>query len=196
MPTVPVLEPAPSQRVARSLFPTEVFRIESRPHWIRPVKEILAGVAIGILAGRAGDVRIGGDPLPWVPAQWQIWVAVAVWSIWRVAHWWLFRFAVTTKRFVVVKGVLGYRAAALPLNQVTGMLYGHWLVGRLLNYGWIGFESVSLFHPLHRIRDMPDPNLLYLVASEELLEPAAAEARRYQPPDDEYLDFEPIPEPD
>jgi hypothetical protein len=170
------------------------------------VKEIIVGVAAGLVAGRAGDVRIDGDPLPWAPAQWQIWTAVAIWSLWRVAAWWLFRFAVTDKRFIVVKGVLGYRTASLPLNQVTGMLWGQWLPGRVLNYGWLRFESVSLFHPLHRLRDMPNPRELFLVSSEELHEPAAAEARRAvlrddslldpDPPEFDDLDFEPVPEPD
>jgi hypothetical protein len=200
------LEPEPSNRVMRHLFPTERYRDEWRPHWVRPVKEILLGVALGLVAGRAGDVRIDGDPLPWVPAQWQIWAAVAVWSLWRVAHWWQFRFVITNKRFIVVKGVLSRRTASLPINKVTGLLWGQWPVGWVLNYGSLGFESVSLFHPLHRIRDMPNPNELFLRISEEVHEPAAVEARLAPPLDDDFepfdpgdfddLDFEPLHDPD
>lgn len=171
------LEDEPSSLVARYLFPTERYRGEWKRHWIHLTTPILVGVAAtfvlgylsGFLAGQGGGVLTTITVL--------LWFAVMGWVAWKVADWWYDRFILTNKRVMVVNGIITRRVAMMPLGRVTDMKYDQTPAGRALNYGTFVLESAGQDQALREIKNLPNPNELYLRVVEEMYEPQAVEAR-------------------
>jgi membrane protein YdbS with pleckstrin-like domain len=171
------LEDEASRHAARYLFPTEKFRGEWKRHWIQLAKEggvaIFATVAMGYIAGwltkhNMTELRT---------AVLIIWALVIAWCAWRVADWWYDRFILTNKRVMVVSGIFTRNVAMMPLLRVTDMKYVQSLTGRMFGYGHFELESAGQDQALRNIRNLPNPNELYLRIVEEMYEPEAVEAR-------------------
>jgi membrane protein YdbS with pleckstrin-like domain len=171
------LEDEASRHASRYLFPTEKFRGEWKRHWIQLAKEgliaIFATIAMGYIAGwltKHNQTQLRTAVLI-------IWALVIVWCAWRVADWWYDRFILTNKRVMVVSGIFTRNVAMMPLLRVTDMKYVQSLTGRMFGYGHFELESAGQDQALRNIRNLPNPNELYLRIVEEMYEPEAVEAR-------------------
>src|SRR6185312_511303 len=171
------LEDEPSSLVARYLFPTERYRGEWKRHWIHLTNPLLIGIAatfvLGYLSGALANRNIG--PLTTIAVL--LWFAVMGWVAWKVADWWYDRFILTNKRVMVVNGIITRKVAMMPLARVTDMKYEQTPTGRALNYGTFVLESAGQEQALREIKNLPNPNELYLRVVEEMYEPQAVEAR-------------------
>lgn len=171
------LEDAPSSLVARYLFPTERYRGEWKRHWIHLSTPLLVGVAATFVLGYLSGFLAGQDVGALTTIAVLLWFAVMGWVAWRVADWWYDRFILTNKRVMVVNGIITRRVAMMPLVRVTDMKYEQTPTGRALNYGNFVLESAGQEQALREIKNLPNPNELYLRVVEEMYEPQAVEAR-------------------
>jgi membrane protein YdbS with pleckstrin-like domain len=170
------LDEEASRHAARYLFPTEKFRGEWKRHWIQLAKEggiaVAATIAMGYIAGwltKHNQTQLRTAVLI-------IWAVVILYCAWRVADWWYDRFILTNKRVMVVSGIFTRNVAMMPLLRVTDMKYVQSLTGRMFGYGHFELESAGQDQALRNIRNLPNPNELYLRIVEEMYEPEAVEA--------------------
>ncbi len=171
------LEDEPSSLVARYLFPTERYRGEWKRHWIHLVTPIVIGVAATFVLGYLSGFLAGQNVGALTTVAVLLWFAVMGWVAWRVADWWYDRFILTNKRVMVVNGIITRRVAMMPLVRVTDMKYEQTPAGRALNYGTFVLESAGQEQALREVKNLPNPNELYLRVVEEMYEPQAVEAR-------------------
>ncbi|WBB77632.1 PH domain-containing protein [Micromonospora sp. WMMD882] len=171
------LEDEPSSLVARYLFPTERYRGEWKRHWIHLTTPILVGVAATFVLGYLSGFLAGQDVGALTTIAVLLWFAVMGWVAWKVADWWFDRFILTNKRVMVVNGIITRKVAMMPLARVTDMKYEQTPTGRALNYGTFVLESAGQDQALREIKNLPNPNELYLRVVEEMYEPQAVEAR-------------------
>ncbi|GAA2610287.1 hypothetical protein GCM10010399_46440 [Dactylosporangium fulvum] len=171
------LDEEASRHASRYLFPTEKFRGEWKRHWIQLAKEgaiaVSATIAMGYIAGwltKHNQTQLRTAVLV-------VWALVILWCAWRVADWWYDRFILTNKRVMVVSGIFTRNVAMMPLLRVTDMKYVQSLTGRMFGYGHFELESAGQDQALRNIRNLPNPNELYLRIVEEMYEPEAVEAR-------------------
>ncbi|MGN9774456.1 PH domain-containing protein [Micromonospora sp. H33] len=171
------LEDEPSSLVARYLFPTERYRGEWKRHWIHLATPLLIGIAATFVLGYLSGFLAGQDVGALTTVAVLLWFAVMGWVAWKVADWWYDRFILTNKRVMVVNGIITRRVAMMPLVRVTDMKYEQTPAGRALNYGTFVLESAGQEQALREIKNLPNPNELYLRVVEEMYEPQAVEAR-------------------
>jgi membrane protein YdbS with pleckstrin-like domain len=171
------LEDEASRHASRYLFPTEKFRGEWKRHWIQLAKEGLIAVVATIAMGYIAGWLTKHNQTEMRTAVLIIWALVILWCSWRVADWWYDRFILTNKRVMVVSGIFTRNVAMMPLLRVTDMKYVQSLTGRMFGYGHFELESAGQDQALRNIRNLPNPNELYLRIVEEMYEPEAVEAR-------------------
>ncbi|MEU8327033.1 PH domain-containing protein [Micromonospora sp. NPDC048839] len=171
------LEDEPSSLVARYLFPTERYRGEWKRHWIHLTNPLLIGVAATFVLGYLSGFLAGNDVGVLTTIAVLLWFAVMGWVAWKVADWWYDRFILTNKRVMVVNGIVTRKVAMMPLVRVTDMKYEQTPTGRALNYGTFVLESAGQEQALREVKNLPNPNELYLRVVEEMYEPQAVEAR-------------------
>jgi membrane protein YdbS with pleckstrin-like domain len=171
------LEDEPSSLVARYLFPTERYRGEWKRHWIHLTNPLLIGVAATFVLGYLSGFLAGNNVGALTTIAVLLWFAVMGWVAWKVADWWYDRFILTNKRVMVVNGIVTRKVAMMPLVRVTDMKYEQTPTGRALNYGTFVLESAGQEQALREIKNLPNPNELYLRVVEEMYEPQAVEAR-------------------
>ncbi|KAB1908665.1 PH domain-containing protein [Micromonospora sp. AMSO31t] len=171
------MEDEPSALAARYLFPTERFRGEWKRHWVHLSTPIIVGIAATFVLGYLSGFLAGRDVGALTTVAVLLWFAVMGWVAWRVADWWYDRFILTNKRVMVVNGIITRRVAMMPLVRVTDMKYEQTPTGRALNYGTFVLESAGQEQALREIKNLPNPNELYLRVVEEMYEPQAVEAR-------------------
>lgn len=171
------LEDEASTMVARYLFPTEKFRGEWKRHWVQLAMEIGIGVAATFVIGYATGWLAKHNQDSLVTVAILAYAAILGWIAWRVTDWWFDRFILTNKRVMVVSGVITRNVAMMPLLRVTDMKYVQSPLGRILNYGNFELESAGQEQALRNIKNLPNPNELYLRIVEEMYEPEAVEAR-------------------
>ncbi|MFU8853942.1 PH domain-containing protein [Micromonospora sp. SL1-18] len=171
------LEDEPSSLVARYLFPTERYRGEWKRHWIHLATPILIGIAATFVLGYLSGFLAGRNVGALTTVAVLLWFAVMAWVAWRVGDWWYDRFILTNKRVMVVSGIITRRVAMMPLVRVTDMKYEQSPTGRALNYGTFVLESAGQDQALREVKNLPNPNELYLRVVEEMYEPQAVEAR-------------------
>ncbi|CCH15876.1 PH domain-containing protein [Micromonospora lupini] len=171
------LEDEPSSLVARYLFPTERYRGEWKRHWIHLTNPLLIGVAATFVLGYLSGFLAGNNVGALTTIAVLLWFAVMGWVAWKVADWWYDRFILTNKRVMVVNGIVTRKVAMMPLVRVTDMKYEQTPTGRALNYGTFVLESAGQEQALREVKNLPNPNELYLRVVEEMYEPQAVEAR-------------------
>ncbi|HEY0696456.1 MAG TPA: PH domain-containing protein [Micromonospora sp.] len=171
------LEDEPTPLVARYLFPTERYRGEWKRHWIHLSTPLLVGIAATFVLGYLSGFLAGQDVGMLTSLAVIAWFAVIGWVAWKVADWYYDRFILTNKRVMVVNGIITRRVAMMPLGRVTDMKYEQSPLGRTLNYGTFVLESAGQDQALREVKNLPNPNELYLRVVEEMYEPQAVEAR-------------------
>ena len=178
------LRAEPSHLIEKYLFINEKFRNELRRHWIQLIKAFSIAGGATILAGYvAGMLTRYNQPgmVSWVVI---LWGATMAYVLWKVADWWFDRFILTNKRVMVIRGIFTRNVAMMPLLRVTDMKYVQSPWGRVLGYGHFELESAGQDQALRNIRNLPNPNELYLQIVEEMYEPEAVENRLSQGADD------------
>lgn len=131
------------------LFSGEKVQVVVRPHPVVLVKPALAPLAgIALFAGFPG--RFTGVVLLVVLAKFA----------WDAAMWWLDRFILTTDRILSLSGIITKKVVTLPLAKMTDLAYSRSLLGRLLGYGSLDFESAGE-QDFGRIDFLPDPDEFY-----------------------------------
>jgi uncharacterized membrane protein YdbT with pleckstrin-like domain len=170
----------PSTMVERYLFVTEKFRGEWRRHWIQLIKVFLVGGLATVIAGYGAGILAKYDQPDLVMPLAVCWFIVMVILAWKILDWWFDRFILTNKRVMVVSGIITKKVAMMPLLRVTDMKYEQPFWGRLLGYGHFELESAGQDQALRNIRNLPNPNELYLQIVEEMYEPESVEARLSQ----------------
>ncbi|WP_238016432.1 PH domain-containing protein [Dactylosporangium sp. AC04546] len=171
------LDEEASRHAARYLFPTEKFRGEWKRHWIQLAKEGLVAIGATVAMGYVAGWLTKHNQTQLRTVVLIIWAVVILWCAWRVADWWYDRFILTNKRVMVVSGIFTRNVAMMPLLRVTDMKYVQSLTGRMFGYGHFELESAGQDQALRNIRNLPNPNELYLRIVEEMYEPEAVEAR-------------------
>jgi membrane protein YdbS with pleckstrin-like domain len=174
-----VLYEEASRFVARYLFPSEHFRGEWKRHWIHLLKSLCVGAIMGGLAVAAAWRQIDHRYAGWVIAG--VVVTFLGWALLRSANWYFQRFVITNKRIMTAQGLLSRRVHQMPLLRVTDMRYLQSPLGRVLGYGTFQLEGAGRWNPLRVIKDLPNPNELYLRLVEEMYEPEAVQARISRP---------------
>ncbi len=145
--------------------------------WIHLATPVLIGIVATFVLGYLSGFLAGRDVGGLTTIAVLLWFAVMGWVAWRVADWWYDRFILTNKRVMVVNGIITRRVAMMPLVRVTDMKYEQTPAGRALNYGTFVLESAGQEQALREIKNLPNPNELYLRVVEEMYEPQAVEAR-------------------
>jgi membrane protein YdbS with pleckstrin-like domain len=168
----------PSDLVRRYLFPTEKFRGEWRRHWIQLARRLSIGVVGTLVLGYLAGFFASKQQPTVLTALVIIWLLVMGWVLWDVAEWYYYRFVLTNKRIMVVKGIVARNVAMMPLARVQDMKYSQTPFGRVLGYGTFEIESAGQDQALRTVPNLPNPTDLYLQVVEEMYEPEASEARR------------------
>jgi membrane protein YdbS with pleckstrin-like domain len=171
----PYLEDEPTTLVARYLFPTERYRGEWKRHWIAVLKSGGVIALYGVLGIWATQLRIRPQYRNEIIAG--ICVLCVLLAGHRFLDWYFDRFVITNKRLMMIRGVIYRRVEMIPLVGVTNLEYGQSPLGRLLSYGSFRTDSRDHRRSIRRLRDLPNPNELYLRVIEEVYEPQAVEAR-------------------
>lgn len=148
-------------RVYKHLLPTESQVITVRFHpavLLRPVAEVLGGLALaGLLSTTIA--RANGTVLLVV---WLAWLVLVIRLLVRVYEWLDNYFVVTSKRLILVKGILTRNINMMPLGKVTDMTFRRSAMGQILGYGEFIVESAGQNQALQRVDHLPYPEQLYL----------------------------------
>jgi len=169
------LEDEPTMLVARYLFPTERYRGEWKRHWIHIAKTGAIALLYGVLGVWATQLRIKEQYAGIVTAA--ICAATLAVIAYQFGGWWFDRFVITNKRVMMTRGILWRRVRMVPLLRVVDIQYNQSVMGRLLSYGSFTSSDRTTRRTISQLRDLPNPNELYLRLIEEMYEPAAVEAR-------------------
>jgi membrane protein YdbS with pleckstrin-like domain len=163
-------DPMPSPMVARYLFTTERFCGEWRRHWSILWREMVAVVAGTFLLGYLAGVTTMSSQLV-VGAATVGWGLLLLWVAIRVGDWWFDRFVLTSRRVMVISGIVTRKVAMMPLARVTDMAYNQGPIGRVLNFGSFILESAGQDQALREVHHLPHPRQLYLLMLDEMYGP-------------------------
>jgi uncharacterized membrane protein YdbT with pleckstrin-like domain len=125
----------------------EVIVDEVRHHWvayIKPIIETLIAVPLLIFA-----------PFVHVNVAWLMMIvafALLLHAIWGALREHRDRFVITNMRVFRVNGVLTSNLATMPLHRILDITVDKPIVGRILGYGHLTFESAAQDQGLREIR--------------------------------------------
>jgi len=122
-----------------------------------------------VLAG--GGLAAAGKLASRSPRPDVVWGAsllVPLYFLRRLAAWPVTYLTITDGRMMLIGGLLRRTAAAVPLDQVTGLTLQRTVLGRLLGYGTLIVTSTSRRQAFRKIRYLPYPEQLYLEISGRL----------------------------
>jgi uncharacterized membrane protein YdbT with pleckstrin-like domain len=161
--------PPPIQRAgSRYLLRGEQAVVSVRRHPIVLLRYLVEVVAALIICGWLADA-LGPDNDDVV---WWVLIGVIVRAIWYGVEWSNDRFIVTDRRIMLVMGLVTRKVAMMPLIRVTDLTFERPLPGRLLGYGTFVFESAGQDQALHRVKYLPEPDLLYRDVSTLIFAPS------------------------
>jgi uncharacterized membrane protein YdbT with pleckstrin-like domain len=147
--------------VYKHLLPHERQVITVRFHpaiLIRPVVEVLGGLALAILIS---STIAHGNTIA-ILAIWLIWLILVGRFMINFFLWLESYFVVTTQRILLMTGIFTRTVNMMPLSKVTDMSFRRSAAGRILGYGEFVVESAGLDQALRRIDHLPYPEQLYL----------------------------------
>jgi uncharacterized membrane protein YdbT with pleckstrin-like domain len=141
------------------ILPTERRAIRVRLHWVVMLSDILqTGLALAVLIAVSSYLPHGVviDTLTWYAGL----VVVLRLGV-LIALWWVERIVITDKRVMLSRGILTHRIAMMPLKKVTDLTFRQSILGRILDYGTMVFESAGQIQGLDRVEFMPHPEETY-----------------------------------
>lgn len=150
--------------VGRFLLPSEQHVISVHHH---PV--VLLGRAIAVLAGLAGAGWLShyaahGNNTA-ILVIWLLWVMLLLWLVAKIVEWRFYHFIITSRRVVLVTGVLFRGVNAIPLEKVTDIEFRQSQTGRLFSYGTFEVFAQNQNPRMKIFRYLPYPGQLYLEVS-------------------------------
>jgi len=145
--------------VNRYLLPQERSVIAVRMHpatlaW--PL--ILAGG--GLLAARKLTSRSARPDVVW-----GAYLLLPLYLLYRAAGWPVTYLTVTGQRMLLIRGPLSRTAAAMSLDNVTGLTLQRTVLGRLLGYGTLIADCSARRQAFRKVRYVPYPEQLYIEIS-------------------------------
>jgi uncharacterized membrane protein YdbT with pleckstrin-like domain len=141
------------------ILPTERRAIRVRQHWVVMLSDIMqSALAMAVLITLEFFLPGGMvlDTLTWYAGL----VVVLRLTI-LVALWWVESMVITDKRVMLSRGILTQRIAMMPLRKVTDLTFQQSILGRMLNYGTMIFESAGQIQGLDKVDFMPHPEETY-----------------------------------
>ena len=120
---------------------------------IWPMWEPLLG---GIVVAWVNSKTAGSGPLDKILLVGEA-LLVVRW-LWRVWGWQRETFTLTSRRVVLVYGILTECQAMMPTSKVTDLTYVRSPLGDLLGYGHVIIESAGQEQALHEIKFLPHPS--------------------------------------
>ncbi len=175
--------------VARYILASETVMVNRRLHWSVIVPWFLGAMGSLFVAGyvtsQITEPKGPLDDIIWLTA-----LAMVGRMIWSVLEWNNDRFIVTTKRIMMVTGLLTRKVAMMPLFRVTDMTYSRSLPGRIFGWGTFVVESAGQDQALRVVDHVPSPDRLYhivcaLMFDTDTSKDAPAETEEPQPATDD-----------
>jgi len=146
--------------ISRYILESEVIEVNRRLHWSVIVPWFAAAIASLFVAGYVtGQMTDRGGPIDDI-----IWLAALAMIgrvIWQILEWNNDRFIVTSRRIMLVTGLITRKVAMMPLPRVTDMTYNRSLMGRIFGWGTFVVESAGQDQALRVIDRVPSPDRLY-----------------------------------
>ncbi len=146
--------------VGKYLLPNERQVISVRRHpaiLLGPVSLVLLGL---VVAGLLSSLTDGSGLL--LNLIWLAWGVLLLRLVWKVANWSVDFYVVTSKRMLLITGLLNRNVAFMPLEKVTDMSFQRSAKGRVLQYGKFVVESAGQQQALREVDFIPYPEQLYL----------------------------------
>jgi membrane protein YdbS with pleckstrin-like domain len=154
----PIRDEVPAY-VNRYLLPGELHVINVRQHLA-----VLLGRALLVLAGLAlagwlsnsvsnGDARL---------AIWILWAILLLWLGVKLWSWIVYNFVITSKRIMLIQGVLLRRVNFIPLDKVTDVEFRRSRTGQVIGYGELEVFTPGQDAVLRHIKFIPYPEQIYL----------------------------------
>lgn len=152
----------PSHHVKGYLARGETVQLEMRQHWARILPSSAAcviGFILVVIAGFFAPAWMGFL----ANAAWWLWFVLIGVLIMRVVEWRDDTFVVTSKRIILVHGIIIKKVAMMPLGAVTDMSYNRSIIARVLGYGTFVMESAGQDQALSTIDFVRNPDEQYRV---------------------------------
>jgi uncharacterized membrane protein YdbT with pleckstrin-like domain len=145
--------------VEKYLLPDERAVVATRRHWavlIEPTVKFLPLFFLGgwlLLLDPQNRVTSSAGLIVWV-------VGFTYYGL-NVAEWWMRHFIVSTRRVLLVSGVIVRTVTLLPLRRITDLTWKETFLGQILGYGTFRFESAGQQQALSEITFLPAADVLY-----------------------------------
>jgi uncharacterized membrane protein YdbT with pleckstrin-like domain len=149
--------------VEKYLLPEERAVVATRRHWavlIEPTVKFLPLFVLGgwlLLVNPQNRVSTSAGLIVLV-------VACTYYAL-RVAEWWMRHFIVSTRRVLLISGVIVRTVTLLPLRRITDLTWKETALGQVLGYGTFRFESAGQQQALSEITYLPGADVLYVRVS-------------------------------
>lgn len=92
---------------------------------------------------------------------WLVWGLLLLYTIGKVLRWRVDFFVATSRRVILIKGLLARDVISIPNDRIANMGFRRSVMGRLLGYGQFIFEA-DRTQPAWTVNFLPYPEQLYL----------------------------------
>ena len=160
--SVPATDELPTRvrkDVERYLLPEERAVVATRRHWAVLIEPTLKFLPLFFLGGWL--LLLDPDNRVTSSAGLIVWVVGFTYYGLNVAEWWMRHFIVSTRRVLLVSGVIVRTVTLLPLRRITDLTWKETFLGQILGYGTFRFESAGQQHALSEITFLPGAEVLY-----------------------------------
>jgi len=145
--------------VEKYLLPDERAVVATRRHWAVLIEPTVKFLPLFFLGGWL--LLLDPDNRVSTTVGMLVWVAAFVYYALRIAEWWMRHFFVSTRRVLLVSGVLVRTVTLLPLRRITDLTWKETALGQILRYGTFRFESAGQQQALSEITFLPGADVLY-----------------------------------
>jgi len=153
------LPPRVRKDVEKYLLPDERAVVATRRHWAVLIEPTVKFLPLFFVGGWL--LLLDPDNRVSTTAGLLVWVAAFVYYALRVGEWWMRHFFVSTRRVLLVSGIIVRTVTLLPLRRITDLTWKETALGQLLGYGTFRFESAGQQQALSEITFLPGADVLY-----------------------------------
>jgi uncharacterized membrane protein YdbT with pleckstrin-like domain len=145
--------------VEKYLLPDERAVVATRRHWAVLIEPTVKFLPLFFVGGWL--LLLDPDNRVSTTAGLLVWVAAFVYYALRIGEWWMRHFFVSTRRVLLVSGIIVRTVTLLPLRRITDLTWKETALGQLLGYGTFRFESAGQQQALSEITFLPAADVLY-----------------------------------
>jgi hypothetical protein len=145
--------------VEKYLLPDERAVVATRRHWavlIEPTVKFLPLLLVG-----GWLLLLDPDNRVSTTAGMLVLVVAVTYLALRVGEWWMRHFIVSTRRVLLISGIIVRTVTLLPLRRITDLTWKETALGQILGYGTFRFESAGQQQALSQITFLPGADVLY-----------------------------------